>query len=198
MDHNGWLAIVVAILAGIFALAGALGGQKLARGTEHENQRHERQLEAARWRRQRGKELANEKRQRLEQLYQLLEDVGASYGANVANAAISLLTQTIENRQEATVIQWSKMQMLVHFYFPDMGEALARVQYVGQERLSRCIVNAWDSRQKDRETRDKASRILMAAHQELESIIDSIRSAVVAESQRLAARDQQDLTEANL
>ncbi|MDP9176692.1 MAG: hypothetical protein M3O61_03330 [Gemmatimonadota bacterium] len=141
---------------------------------------------AATFRREKAWSRNDERRQRLEQLYEALDQVSESYGHTVARLMLSLHTGKLEAGMAPDIkVPWSRLKMLVHFYFPEFSGLLARVEEAGLQGVGAAVGNAFQQISANERTRTAVGNSLFAATEKLDAALNFMRSAIVAECQKL-------------
>src|SRR5690242_2106834 len=80
------------------------------------------------FRREKAWTLFDEKRRRLEDLYQSLEEVGDAYGLMFAHMWLERPAEELDAaRAKSRPIPWARLRMLVNLYMPELRHHLAIV-----------------------------------------------------------------------
>lgn len=126
-----------------------------------------------------------EKRRRLEMIYEALEQVGESYGHNLAPLLAELATgNKVTQPSEVPKVPWAHLRMLVNLYRPSLLSQLAEVETAGPlvgEAMARGIMGRSGDRQRDIILGER----IMSEYTKLTKAIATMRNAIVEESRML-------------
>lgn len=138
------------------------------------------------FRREKAWALFDDKRRRLEALYQALEEVRESYGLLYGHMWLETSAKEFSvARERSGPIPWARLRMLVNLYAPDLRYRLELVERMGAE-LGHAIASAMIAQ----EHHDAATHsVLLASGQDamvkLTAAVDLMRDEIVRQSRAL-------------
>lgn len=136
------------------------------------------------FKREKAWELFAEQRRQLEQIYETLSEIGEGYSSAWIEALTVLADPRTVRRDSFAKLPWSRLEMLVHLYVPELKTQLSAIQDLAPE-MGFALTNAL-SRQmaSPAETRQLSSK-LNEVNEKLMKAIQVMRDAIVARSQML-------------
>jgi len=140
----------------------------------------------AAFRREKGWTVMEERRRRLEELYQALDDVGEIYSLEYIEKVTILNLQAPSSTRELRKIPWAKLRMLVALYHPELLVFLQKVEMAGGD-LGSTIGDAIMKYTID-VAKNQMSLIppMAAAMGKLNSAVEEMKASIVAASRKLS------------
>ena len=130
--------------------------------------------------------LNEEKRRRLEHLYEALEEVASAYGLSYGEALYTVGTQRAPPRDAPRPkIPWARLKMLVNLYAPNLKTQLAVVEDAGRNAGSAFGTALMES-SLDKAKNDRLIAAVDTAHRRLTQATDSMRATIVDRSLQLS------------
>ena len=146
------------------------------------------------FKREKGWSLRDERREKLERLYEALDEASESYGRSLGEAILNLSNESASRLGEPDVrVPWSRMRMLVHFYFPEFIPLLPDVERLGPV-VGQTIGFAIIETARDKETVARHMTALNGAIGAFWNATSAMKRALVIESQSIAAEREKATT----
>jgi hypothetical protein len=143
-------------------------------------------LARAAYRRQTALTVYQDRKARLEDLYEALEQLRESYGQGYGETVYVMGTQQPPNRSRpVTSVPWARLRMLVHLHAPELQAQLAAVEAAGPA-LGSAIANAIMKTQPSPAVNAPLLAAMAAALGNLTAAVDAMRDAIVDSAKRLA------------
>jgi len=142
------------------------------------------------FRREKAWAVYEQRRARLEQVYELLEEVRSAYSATFTRAEISLIEAGVPSElPEQPKIPWARLRMLVHLYTPELAHHLPQIETAGSRvgfAASVATIHASTNEAENARLRQQ----LRTAVGELATAIDVARDELIEKSRLLAAESE--------